>query len=378
MARLAERFDAFPLTHGNAVALYPEGQAAIDAKLDAIRAARHHVHLEYFIFQPDELGQLFLTELARKARQGVQVRLLYDAIGSYRLRPRHLRQLRTAGGQACAFLPFRLLRRRVQINLRNHRKILVVDGRVGFTGGLNIGDEYLGKVPFFGPWRDTHLRVEGPAVESLQRLFAEDWDFAAGEHLQGPDYFPPPTPAGSVPVQVVASGPDQNLKAIRQVYLAAIQRARQRLWIASPYFVPDAALLDAICLAGYQGVDVRLLGLYRPDKWVPYFAARYYWGDVLAAGVKVYQYTRGMMHAKVLLVDGEWASVGSANLDNRSMHLNFEMNCLFYAPAVVAELEAAFRRDLHDAIELDREVFARRPFPGRLIENACRLLSPIL
>src|SRR5262249_39578406 len=260
-----------------------------------------------------------------------------------------------------------------------------------FTGGLNIGDEYLGKVAHYGYWRDTHLRVVGPLVASLQRVFVEDWDFASGEYLRGPSYFPPllaadaesriekdgpalaPTDSDQAAIrnpqsaidcvaQVIQSGPDQELKSIREIYLAAIVRARRRLWIASPYFVPDAGLRDALCMAGYQGVDVRLLCLYRPDKWIPYYAARYYWADMLDAGVKIYQYARWMMHSKVVLMDGEWASVGTANLDNRSLHLNFEVNCLLYSAAAVRELEAAFRRDLEDAIELDQQIFVRRPF----------------
>jgi len=249
---------------------------------------------------------------------------------------------------------------------------------VAFTGGLNIGDEYLGQSQRFGFWRDTHLRVQGPAVTGLQRIFAEDWDFAAGENLQDRVYFPRPHANGSYAVQVIESGPDREQKTIREVYFAAILRARQRVWIASPYFVPDPGLLDAIRLAGYLGLDVRLLCQYHPDKWIPYFTARYYWNEVLSAGVKVYQYTKGMMHSKLLLVDNDWASVGTANLDNRSMYLNFEVNCLIYSPAAVAELEQAFRHDLTTAIRLDPQVFRHRPFTGRLLDNACRLLSPIL
>jgi cardiolipin synthase len=321
---------------------------------------------------------LFVDALVQKACEGVQVRLLYDAMGSYRLHRWRLWRLRHAGGKYCVFLPLSPWRRRIQINMRNHRKILVVDGRVAFTGGLNIGDEYLGKNPRYGCWRDTHLRLEGPAVAELQSVFIEDWDFAANENLQDPAYFPAPSTSGPYPVQVIQSGPDRELKGIREMYFAAILRARQRLWIATPYFVPDPGLLDALCLAGHLGVDVRLLCQYHPDKWIPFFAGRYYWSDVLNAGVKVYQYTKGMMHSKVVLVDGEWASVGTANLDVRSLHLNFEVNCLIYSPEAVAELEAAFRRDLAASIRLERHVFARRPFAGRLLDNACRLLSPVL
>jgi cardiolipin synthase A/B len=378
ISRLAHKFGAYSVTTGNRITFFDEGRPAFEAMLEAIAAARHHVHLETFIFQPDATGQLFLETLARKARQGVAVRLLYDAMGSHRLHRWRLQPLREAGGKYSVFLPLNPLRRRIQVNMRNHRKICVVDGRIGFTGGLNIGDEYLGKNRRFGFWRDTHLRVEGPAVSGLQRVFIEDWDFAAGEDLQRPDYFPPPSQDGPYPVQVIESGPDREQKGIREIYFAAMLQARQRLWIASPYFVPDAGLLDALCLAGYMGIDVRLLIQRHPDKWIPYFAGRYYLSDVLDAGVKVYQYTRGMMHSKVVLVDGEWASVGTANLDNRSMHLNFEVNCLVYSPAAVAQLEGMYRHDLTTAIRLDRQVFARRPFAGRLLDNGCRLLSPVL
>jgi cardiolipin synthase len=386
LARLAQRFDGYPLTVGNRAEFYHEGAPAYQAMLEAIRGARHHIHMETFILQPDDSGREFLGALTAKAKEGVQVRLLYDAMGSLRLHAGRLRELRGAGGKVFAFLPVNPFRRRIQVNLRNHRKILVVDGTVAFVGGLNVGDEYLGKVRRFGFWRDTHFRLEGPAVRYVQRVFAEDWDFAAGEHLgdrpgaePGQSYFRPGRPAGGdVPVQVVESGPDRDLKAIREIYFAAVLSARERLWVASPYFVPDSGLRDALRLAGYRGVDVRLLGQFRPDKWIPLFAARYYWEEMLAAGVKVYQYARGMLHSKVVLMDGRWASVGTANLDNRSLHLNFEINCLFYSPAVVAELEAAFLRDLTYSIRLDRDVYARRPFAARLLENACRLLSPVL
>jgi cardiolipin synthase len=220
--------------------------------------------------------------------------------------------------------------------------------------------------------------VEGPAVLSLQRVFGEDWDFAASEDLQGVGYYPRSENAGHYPVQVIASGPDQEVNAIREIYFAAIQRARQRLWIASPYFVPDAGILDALCLAANLGVDVRLLCQHHPDKWIAFFAARYYWAEALAAGVSVYQYIPGMMHSKVVIVDGEWASVGTANLDNRSLHLNFEVNCLIYSPDAAAQLERQFERDLDDSIRLTKHAFDQRPRTGRIVENACRLLSPIL
>lgn len=385
MARLADRFGAHPLTRGNAIDFYHEGKPALDAMLEAIRAATHHIHLETFILRADATGEEFLEALAAKARQGVQVRLLYDAMGSHQVGHGRLRALLEAGGSSSVFLPMNLFRRRLQINMRNHRKITVVDGDIGFIGGLNIGDEYLGKVARFGFWRDTHLRVRGPAVADLQRVFAEDWNFASGERLTDPldegsarAYYHPRDTGGPYLAQVIESGPDRELKGIREIYFAAILNARRRVWIASPYFVPDAGLRDALRHAGYLGLDVRLLCQFRPDKWIPQFAAQYYWDEMLAAGVKVYQYTRGMMHSKVVLVDDDWASVGTANLDNRSLHLNFEVNCLIYGQQAVGELEEAFLGDLQTAIRLERHVFAHRPFACRLLENACRLLSPVL
>jgi cardiolipin synthase len=378
MAQLAQRFGGFVPSAGNDVVLFHDGRLAMDAILQAIQGAKLFVHLEYFILQPDVCGSEIIRLLAEKAGQGVEVRLLYDAMGSRRLHRKSLRILQQAGGRFSEFLPLNPFRRRIQVNMRNHRKIIVVDGTVAFTGGLNIGDEYLGLNPRYGYWRDTHLQISGPAVNDLHRVFVEDWDFAADEDLQKPDYFPRHEASGRYPVQVVASGPDQEINSVREIYFAAILRARRRLWIASPYFVPDAGLRDALCLAGYQGVDVRLLGQHYPDKWIPYYAARYYWADMLAAGVKVYQYARGMMHSKVVIVDGAWASVGTANLDNRSLHLNFEVNCMIYDRAIAAELEQAFADDLGLAIRLRNDVYGRRPLPGRVIENACRLLSPIL
>jgi cardiolipin synthase A/B len=377
-AQLAQRYEAAPLTSGNYLEHYETGDPAFAAMLESIWNAREHIHLETFIFQPDDLGALFVEALTARAKTGVQVRLLYDAMGSLHLHGSFLRVLQEAGGHVSVFLPISPLRRRLQVNMRNHRKLLVVDGRVGYIGGLNVGDEYRSRQPRFGFWRDSHLRLEGPAVSSLQQIFIEDWDFAAGENLNQQDYFPVQKADGPYDLQIIGSGPDSTVKGIREVYFAAILQARQNVWIATPYFVPDSGLLDALCLAARRGVDVRVLGLYHPDKWTPYFAGRYYWDDVLRAGVKVYQYTRGMMHAKVMVVDSAWASIGSANLDNRSLHLNFEANCLIYAPAVAIELEEVFLNDLRTSVRLDRHIFPARPWPNRLMDSAARLMSPVL
>lgn len=375
LARLGQHGEGFPVSTGNTVTLYHEGVEAFEAMIQAIENAEHHVHVQFFICRGDETGQRFINALRGCAKRNVEVRFLIDSMGSFNLSSRRLRELTRDGGKVASFLP---LFNPFRVNLRNHRKILVVDGRVGFAGGMNIGNEYLGKHPKFGYWRDTHFRIEGPAVEGLQHTFLEDWYFTTDEAATGGVYYPAYTTSGTTLTQAVASGPDADFKAIRETYVAAILRARERVWIASPYFVPDAGMRDAILLAARSGIDVRFLGLFRPDKWLPFLAARYYWTDMLAAGVKVYQYTRGMMHSKYVLVDGEWASVGSTNTDNRSLLLNFELNCQFFDTAVTQELEKAFLKDLEWSVRLDPELYATRPFASRLAENACRLFSPVL
>ncbi len=379
LAALAEKLGAAPLSGGNRVTLYHDGTAAYDAIIEAVAQATHHIHMEFFITRGDESGRRFMTALAAKAKAGVEVRFLYDAVGSWRLRYSVLKLLTDAGGRAIPFLTLlNPLRRRLQINLRNHRKIVVIDGRVGFTGGLNIGDEYLGKVARFGEWRDSFLRVEGPAAAGLQRVFGEDWDFSASEEFDGPEYYPALPSAGGDAVQIAWSGPDQEPKAIREVYFAAIMRARTRVWIATPYFVPDAPLADALALAARSGRDVRIVVPFRPDKWIPLMASRFLWQTLLEAGVRIFQYTPGFIHAKLLTVDGEWASVGSPNFDNRSLHLNFEVTALLHSPRLAEEVEAALTRDMARSIELNTETFHNRPFIAKMAENAARLASPIL
>jgi cardiolipin synthase len=379
LAEVARAVDAFPLSAGNAVALFHDTAEAFAAILEAVRGARHHVHLQFFIFRDDETGRRLVELLIEKARAGVEVRLLTDAVGSLGLSWSRLPgRLAAAGGKPAAFLPVNPIRSWIQVNLRNHRKLVIVDGAVAFTGGMNVGDEYLGRWKRFGYWRDTMIRLEGPAVAGLQRIFTEDWHFATKEALTEGAYFPDVGPRGEQVVQTVESGPDQEPNSIREVYFAAILAAKRRLWIASPYFVPDGGLLDALRLARLRGVDVRLLGLLRPDHRVAYYAARYYWSDMLGLGARVYQYKRGMMHAKVVVVDDDWAMVGSANLDNRSLHLNFEIACLLYSPDLVAELARQYERDLEESIPLDPWAFGQRPLLMKLVENACRLFSPVL
>jgi cardiolipin synthase len=378
MGRLALRLGGFPVSDGNAVTLYHEGEAKFAALYDAIRRAQHHIHLEYFIVRPDTTGQEVFDLLIEKARHGVQVRVLYDAIGSRGLPRRMLRALREAGGKVHAFLPINIWRRRIQVNLRNHRKIAVMDGNVAFIGGVNIGREYRSQDPSYPYWRDTHLRLEGPAAGDMQRVFAEDWDFATGEKLLHDAYYPDTGQVGDARVQIIESGPDQEFNTFRDLLFAAFTMAREKIWIQTPYFVPDQGILDALRLASRRGVDVRILSPARPDHWLTHFASGYYFAELIPEGVRVYLYKKGMMHAKVLTIDGEWGYVGTANLDNRSLHLNFEVNCVIHSRRVIAELEQAYLRDQEQSDRLERRQYGARGFLRRLAENACRLLSPVL
>jgi cardiolipin synthase len=378
LGKLAQRVGAYPVRAGNAVMVYHETEQAYAALLEAIEQARQYVHVEFFIIRSDATGERFLQLLARKAKEGVEVRLLFDAMGCWKLRSRLLQPLREAGGQIAAFLPLNPLHSYIRVNLRNHRKITVVDGRVGFTGGMNIGDEYLGKSARMGYWRDCFVRLEGPAVADLQRVFSEDWKFARREVLAEEKYTPPQPEVGDARVQVADSGPDQAVNTIREIYFLAIVSARRRLWIASPYLVPDNGLFDALRAARYRGVDVRILTLLRPDHYISYYAGLYYAAQLLDYGVQVYLYRKGMMHSKMMLADDAWGMVGSANLDNRSLHLNFEVGCMLHDAGQVAQLEAAYRHDLEDAVPLDQDTLAQRTLASRALENACRLFTPAL
>jgi cardiolipin synthase len=376
--RVAAALGEPPPTAGNAVDLLPAGREAFDHMFAAIEAARHHVHMEMYIFRHDGLGGRLIDLLAQKAREGVQVRLLLDYMGTWASRAL-LRRLRDAGGRGAIFLPVWPFGKRFVPNLRNHRKILVCDGEVAFFGGLNVGEEYLGRARSGQEWCDVHLRVRGPAVGDVQAVFCEDWDFCTGERLEGARWYPSPVESGAEVVQILAGGPDREINPIRQSLIYAIGEARERLWIASPYLVPDTTIRDGLRTAALAGVDVTLLsqGL-PPDSWLAYYAGAYYYPELLEAGVRIYEYLPGMMHAKMVLVDGLGAAIGTANLDSRSLHLNFELMGVFRSPGVLAAAERRFLAFRERSREITREAFALRGRWRRVAENACRLLAPLI
>ncbi|WNQ09450.1 cardiolipin synthase [Paenibacillus aurantius] len=367
-------------TQNNAVEVFTDGPSKFDRLFADLEAARHHIHLQYYILNADGLGKRLVELLARKAQEGVQVRLLYDDIGSNRL-PRHFFDgLIRAGGQVAAFFPSRIPYLNFRVNYRNHRKVAVIDGEFGYIGGFNVGDEYLGLNPRYGFWRDTHLRLQGTTVLQLQAHFLMDWNLASVHKLkEETSFFPLYRPGvGQVGVQIVASGPDNEMEQIKNAYIKMINDAKESIYIQSPYFIPDESLLNALKLAIWSGVDVRMMIPSRPDHRMVYWASWSYLGELLEAGMKCFLYEKGFLHAKMVVIDGRVASVGTANMDIRSFKLNFEINAFLYDTATASRLQAIFEEDMEHSLQLTYDIYRNRSALYKLRESCTRLLSPIL
>lgn len=386
LMRLATRLGTAPPETATSLTLYAHGDACYAAMEEAIRASRHHVHAEYYIFRPDRSGARIRDALAERARAGVEVRLLVDAAGSASLGRRFAAPLLAAGGQLARFNPLLFGRiRRPLPNFRTHRKILVCDGAVGFTGGVNVCDDHSRAARGDAAWRDTHLRVEGAAAHGLQLAFLENWAFATGLELGQPTpgslgrpsrYFPP-APRGEHWVQIIGSGPDQDIPAIEAFYFAAISGARQRVWLTTPYFVPDEALLAALTGAALRGVDVELVLPQATDSPLVDAAGSTYHDQLLDVGAQIHIYPPPMIHAKTCVVDRELAIVGTANLDTRSFQLNFEVVAAVYGGPALEELARLFERD-RSRSRPRRAREAKAPLRRRLLASAARLLAPQL
>lgn len=375
-----------PVSTAYEVDLLVGGSQTFDHIIAAIQEAKYHVHLEYYIFEPDHTGERLLDALTARAQAGVQVRLLVDGLGSKRLLPRHYQRLVDAGGQVARFHPVRFGQRlRPVINFRTHRKIVIIDGTVGYTGGVNITDEEDKRLHPGTAYHDVHLRLCGPVVNWLQTVFLEDWhyalDYASDWHVpvDGPHRHPSVLPAqmeGAQPVQIMASGPDSSRAAIYRVYVEAIQSAQRRLWLTTPYFVPTEAAMLALTSAALRGVDVRLLVPQRSDSRLVTAAARSYFDELISMGVKVYEYRASMLHSKTLLVDNMVSIVGTANFDTRSFLLNYEVCAVVYGEKFAAQLQDQFVADLDHA---ERVPYARpQSFAQRLGDSLARLYSPLL
>ncbi len=378
--QLAQKLGKSPISFNSHTRVLTNGKETYTCILESLRNAKEHIHLEYYIVRDDLIGRQLQTLLIEKAREGVEVRFLYDGVGSWKLSQEYIDDLKTAGVHVEPFLPVKLPFFNNKINYRNHRKIIVIDGQTAFVGGLNIGDEYLGLNPSYGFWRDTHLWVSGEAARSLQLIFLQDWFSMTGETLLSPKYLSPKildhkTSGG---VQMISGGPDHQWDVIKKLFFSMIISAKRSIWITSPYFIPDEDILHALRVAALSGLDVRVLVPAKPDKRLPFYASRSYFPGLLEAGVKIYEYRKGFLHSKIMIVDNELASIGTANMDMRSFHLNFEVNAFLYRTKSTLRLVDDYMQDLEDSTEVLLETFQKRSIYYKLIESTSRLLSPLL
>ncbi|MDL2283697.1 cardiolipin synthase [Oxalobacter sp. OttesenSCG-928-P03] len=377
LARLINNASGFPIATATSLQLLVDGEATYNAIFEAIRNASHHIHLEYYIYEPDNIGTALRDLLVEKAREGVSVRLLVDGMGSSRLKKKFMAPLIAAGGEFAFFhnLHFSQLVKPL-LNLRTHRKIVICDGKTGFTGGLNITDEEDERTLDYA-YHDTHIRLTGNAVHSLQLVFLEDWLYATRqpEFFDTDTYFPT-QPSGNYPVQILASGPDNEWEVIHRLNIGAIHAAKERVWLTTPYFVPTEATLFALTSAALRGVDVRLLVPRQGDSRLVTAAARSYFDELMRAGVKVWEYAGRMLHSKTMVADGNFSMIGTANFDARSFRLNFEVCAAIYSPAMNREMANQFELDLlvSEPVPKNRDL----RFFARFFEAWARLFSPLL
>ena len=374
-AKAARVLGGLPFTRGNELELLIDGDETFERLFDAISHASNYLCVSFFIVKNDKLGLRFQQALIERARAGVKVWFLFDEIGSHKLPRSYLRALRDAGVRCEPFGTNRHWWSRLQLNFRNHRKIMVIDGVLAFLGGLNVGDEYMGRDDRFGAWRDTHLQLKGPAVQAVQMVFLEDWYWAAKEALELRWNTYPET-ADQV-AAIIPTGPADPADSWQLVVAEAANASRQRLWITSPYFVPDEGVLTALQAAALRGTDVRILLPERPDHLLVWLSAFSYYEQSIPFGIRLFRYQRGFLHQKVMLIDDRLAAVGTANLDNRSFRLNFEITALSPDPAFVDEVTHMLELDFSHAAEVRLEDFTGRSFLFRAACRAARLLAPV-
>ncbi|WP_111411826.1 cardiolipin synthase [Billgrantia lactosivorans] len=374
--RAVERLAMMPLTSGNHAQLLIDGKATFDSIFAGIDAARDYVLVQFFIVRHDALGQQLKEHLLRAVRRDVRVYFLYDEVGSRKLAEGYLRELADAGVEVSPFRSSRGFKHRFQLNFRNHRKILVIDGREGWLGGFNVGVEYLGQHPRHGPWRDTHLKLTGPSVLGLQEAFWEDWHWATGEVIKL-CWEPLVTCDECQNVVIVPSGPADRQETASLLVQQSIHSANERLWVTSPYFVPDQGVQDALRLAAMRGVDVRIMMPEHPDHLLIYISAFSFLPDMVRAGVKVYRYQPGFLHQKVILIDDAAAAVGTVNLDNRSFRLNFEITAFIPDRGFAAEVRLMLERDFANCRRITYEELQRRPLWSKIVSRAAYLTAPI-
>ena len=371
------------LTPNNRVKVLLNGENKFPEVLKALKEAKNHIHIEYYIYEDDETGQAIEEVLIEKAREGVDVRFIYDDFGSRSIRRKMSKRLSAAGVKIFPFHKVIFFRLANRINYRNHRKIIVVDGQKAFVGGINVSNKYVNNPKFSNElfWRDTHLVIEGQGAYYLQYLFMCDWNFCASENLSpNKDFFPPQPimPVGNKMVQIVASGPDSTAPSVLYSLIQVINLAKEELLITTPYFIPGESIVDALIISAMGGVKIKLLVPGVSDSLLVNAAAHSYYDDLLKAGVKIYLYQKGFVHAKTMVADGRISVVGTANMDYRSFDLNFEVNAIVYDEEIAIELRNAFMEDITHADLIDPEIWFARPRLKQLMEKTARLVSPLL
>ena len=367
---------AFPF-EGNRVESYTDGYAMLGSLLCELQQARQHIHLEFYIFEDDAVGRLVRDVLIERARAGVEVRVIYDDVGCWHVPHRFFEPMREAGIEVRAFLKVRFPLFTSSVNYRNHRKLVIIDGRIGFVGGMNLAERYLRGFSW-GIWRDTHLLVEGKAVHGLQTAFLLDWYFVDRTLQTASHYFPKVESCGTALVQVVTSDPVGPWKEIMQGLIKAISGAKRYFYIQTPYFLPTESLMLALQTAALSGVDVRLMLPMRTDNSLTHRGSCSYVADALRAGVKVYFYKKGFLHSKLLVSDDALSSVGSANVDFRSFEHNFEVNAFIYDKATALRMRDIFLQDQRECVQVFPKNWVKRPWHWKATESVVRLLAPLL
>ena len=364
---------------GNDIDVFTTGKDKLESLMRDIEAATDYIHVQYFIIENDETGGPLLELLMRKAREGVQVRVLYDYVGSFYFKPKLLRQMRAAGIEVHPFLELTVMQFAFRLNWRNHRKIVVIDGKVGYVGGMNIANRYVVGDKKWSAWRDTHLRISGEAVAALQYSFAIDWNFTTRKLLTNPTmHYDTPPASNEYRIQMMSSGPTDRWKNISFVFFKAITLAKRQVYIQTPYFLPSESLLKALQSAALSGVDVRLMIPDRPDSLMLRLATGSYIKECLLSGIKIYLYEPTVMHAKVVIIDDDFVTTGSTNFDFRSFEHNFEFNALIYSKELNRKMKEIFDADLQQCTRVSMGKWKQRPLMQKALESIVRLISPIL
>jgi cardiolipin synthase len=369
-----------PLTRRNRVKLLINGEEKFPEVIEALRNAKHHIHIEYYIYEQDEIGEQIENILIEKAKEGVQVRFIYDDFGSPNIKKKTEEKMKKAGIEIHPFQKVMFYMLANRLNYRNHRKIIVIDGQIGFTGGINVCDKYINNKPGRLFWRDTHIRIDGPGVFYLQYLFLSNWNFCSGKILQPEKlhFITAPGHKDDSFLQVAASGPDSAHPSVLFSLLQAIYLAKKEILITTPYFIPGDSIQEALRVAALSGLSVKLLVPGIGDSKLVNAASKSYYKELLLAGVEIYLYQKGFVHAKSLITDGKLSVIGTANMDYRSFELNFEVNVILYDKEFSQQLRAVFFKDLEDAEKIDQERWYNRPALIQLPEKLARLFSPVL